>query len=67
MNYPGGQACFAIKPSQAEAHGPYWLSQMVSPLPLEAGKPYEVALIAAESGQAGDIKGYVAQFTPPGP
>lgn len=39
----------------------------VSPVPLQAGEPYEVALIAAESGPDGEVKGYVAPFTPPGP
>jgi hypothetical protein len=106
VSYPAAHACFAIKPSQADAQGAYWLRQIqvvddqgktvwqttftppgarshgtcmaygerlpgaavnVSPLPLQAGKSYEVALIAAESGQEGEVKGYVAQFTPPGP
>ena len=39
----------------------------VSPVPLTAGKPYEVVLIASESGRDGDTRGYVATFTPPGP
>ncbi len=103
VSYPGGQACFTIQPTRADAAGPYWLRQIqvgdeqgktvwqttmspplarahepciaygqtlpsatvdVHPMPLAAGKTYEVVLIAAESGQGGDIKGYVAMFKP---